>query len=426
MEEKSTKQLLEIIADLQGQLSESQQLIDAIKAGEVDAFALRKENKSEIFTLQSGDYAYRILVENFSEGALNLADDGLIVYTNTYFHKLLNLPYDAVIAKSIFHFIHKDSIELFEKILKKGIENEDKGEINLCAGEKIIPVYVSLTSLHPVLQSVGMLVTDLSEKKISEKNLAHINQQLEDKNAELLKSNKELASFSYIASHDLQEPLRKIRTFSTLLLEKEFGNISENGQMIFGRIQNAAQRMQKLIDDLLTYSRTNPETNQFEILDFNNIVADVKNEMKEELEEKNAEIIIEGNCKVSVLYFQFNQLLHNLIGNSLKFTQPDKNSVLHIKSQLVFGKQTGNELLKKEKQYCHIEISDNGIGFEPEFNEKIFELFQKLNSKDQYEGTGIGLSIVKKIVENHNGFISASGKINEGAIFDIYLPAYLS
>jgi len=180
MEIDSTESLLLRIEELENRLAESEQLIDAIKAGEVDAFAFRTNNKSEIFTLQSGDYAYRVLVENFSEGALNLSEDGLIVYTNNYFHKLLALPYEKVIGNSVFHFIHSSSIGTFNDLFKSGLAvGQSKGEINLSAGEKIIPVYVSLTSLHPTLPTVGMIVTDLTEKKRNENELREKNKFIE-------------------------------------------------------------------------------------------------------------------------------------------------------------------------------------------------------------------------------------------------------
>src|SRR5690349_14048713 len=124
---ETTENLLSRIEELENRLEEAEQLIEAIKAGEVDAFALNKNNKPEIFTLKSGDYAYRVLIENFSEGALNLSEDGLIVYTNSYFHHLLQLPYEKVIANSIFDFIHPSSKKIFEVLFKKGLEGEAKG-----------------------------------------------------------------------------------------------------------------------------------------------------------------------------------------------------------------------------------------------------------------------------------------------------------
>jgi len=412
---RSTEDLLRKIEELENRLAESDQLIEAIRAGEVDAFALNKNNKSEIFTLESGDYAYRILVENFNEGALNLSEDGLIVYTNNYLLNLLNLPYQQVIGSSIFQFIHSSSTEQFNEFFKKGLAGQVKGEINLSVRNKIIPVYISLTSLYPSLPTIGMIVTDLSEKKKQEKILRQ-------KNEQLAKSNAELASFSYVASHDLQEPLRKIRTFSNLILEKDHHHLSEEGQLMFQRMNVAAERMQTLIQDLLTYSRSNTNGQKFENIHLNQVIDEIKEDLSEELKEKHATIETSDLCDISALPFQFRQLLFNLIGNSLKFSQPCLPPHITIKSEVASGKEFQNQNLFADQNYCHISISDNGIGFEPKYREKIFEVFQRLHTKDQYSGTGIGLSIVKRIVENHLGVITASGEINKGATFDIYIP----
>ena len=545
MEINSTESLLLRIEELENRLAESEQLIDAIKAGEVDAFAFRTNNKSEIFTLQSGDYAYRVLVENFSEGALNLSEDGLIVYTNNYFHKLLALPYEKVIGNSVFNFIHSSSTETFNRLFKRGLTGQSKGEINLCAGEKMIPVYISLTSLHPTLPTVGMIVTDLTEKKrneneLREKNrfietiiessheliavydqdctlitvnkatekflgetrkkligkklteiypgakgtkpesdllralkgefiqnevylskvngryiqnyinplkdengniyaaltIAHdvtdmkkaeetirkANKQLEDKNIELERSNTELASFTYVASHDLQEPLRKIQTFSNLLLEKEFEKLSEYAKSIFGRLEVAAKRMQILIDDLLAYSRTNTTERKFKKIKLSAIIEEVKRDLKEEIKGKNALVESDVSYEINVLEFQFRQLLHNLINNSLKFARPGQAPHIKITSEIVEGSKYGNDHRFIEQNYFHLAITDNGIGFEPIYNEKIFELFQRLHGRQEYKGTGIGLAIVKRIVENHNGIITAHGEVDKGAKFDIFIP----
>src|SRR5688572_6803669 len=147
MKETSAEEnYLKRIEELENRLAEAEQLIEAIKAGEVDAFAVRSENQSEIYTLQSGDYAYRILVENFSEGAINITEDGLIVYSNKYFHELLGLTYEKVIGTSINDFIHPESRATFHSLFSLAIDGQSKGEIKLIAETKIIPVYISLTS----------------------------------------------------------------------------------------------------------------------------------------------------------------------------------------------------------------------------------------------------------------------------------------
>lgn len=423
MKNRGKADLLAKIEELENRLAESDQLIGAIKAGEVDAFAVYKNNQSEIFTLQSGDFPYRILVENFNEGALNLSADGLIVYTNSYFHKLLNLPYEQVIGHRIFKFVHPDSKNHFIELLSKGLKGQSKGEINLLVNYKIVPVYISLTSLYPTLDTVGMIVTDLTEKRRNENLLYQKNMELEERNQQLIQSNMELDSFSYIASHDLQEPLRKIRVFTSRILENEYKVLSENGKSMFNRMELAAKRMQILIEDLLVYSRTNASERKFEKIRLDKIVDEVREDLQDELKEKNATIESGSLCRVKALPFQMRQLMHNLISNSLKFSKPNHQTVVLISSKLTIGEKIPGHKFSGKRKYCHITVADNGIGFDPVYNEKIFELFHRLHDKDQYSGTGIGLSIVKRIVENHNGIITASGELNKGARFDIFIPA---
>ena len=150
------------------------------------------------------------------------------------------------------------------------------------------------------------------------------------------------------------------------------------------------------------------------------VVESVKSEFEETIQEKNAVIEIHDLCTVNVIPFQFHQMMTNLIGNALKFSDPQRQPHILIKSELVMAPKIQGVVL--EKGYCHLTVADNGVGFEQKYNDKIFEMFQRLYGQDEFPGTGIGLSIVKKIVENHGGIISATGRLNEGATFDIYIP----
>ncbi|HTH32124.1 MAG TPA: PAS domain S-box protein, partial [Lacibacter sp.] len=160
------------IEELENRLEEAESLIEAIKEGEVDAFAITNNDKQEVFTLQSGDFAYRILVENINEGALNLSEEGLIVYTNKHFYHLLQLPYEKVIGNNIKNFIHPSYLQLFDQLFNTSLNGECTAEVELLAGATSIPVYISLTSLRPNLDTVGMIVSDLREKKQVEKEIA--------------------------------------------------------------------------------------------------------------------------------------------------------------------------------------------------------------------------------------------------------------
>ncbi len=262
------------------------------------------------------------------------------------------------------------------------------------------------------------------EKAVEERTqqLKQANDSLEERNVSLQNLNKELEAFNYVSSHDLQEPLRKIQTFAILLLEKEDINLSDKGKNYFRLIQSAAERMQQLIHDLLAFSRLSASERKFEVLKLSTIVEEVKFEFADIIVHKRATIIVKESCEVNVIPFQFRQLIHNLIGNALKFSRKGVPPQISITSKLVKYNKLKMPNLPPQREYYHISIKDNGIGFENEFNEKIFEVFQKLHSKEEFSGTGIGLAIVKKIVDNHNGIITAKGELNKGAIFDIYIP----
>lgn len=244
-----------------------------------------------------------------------------------------------------------------------------------------------------------------------------------DKNDELQKMNRELESFAYVSSHDLQEPLRKIQTFSGRILDKENEKLSGNGKKYFQIMQDSANRMQALIEDLLAFSGLSTAERKFEISDLKDVIDKIKIELKETIDEKHATIEIAELCPVKIIEFQFHQLMQNLISNALKFSRPKHPPHIVIKSTIIDGSKLKHLKLAPGIKYCQISVSDNGIGFEKKFSEKIFEVFQKLHGKDEYPGTGIGLAIVRKIVDNHSGIIIASSKLNKGSTFDIYIPA---
>ncbi len=262
-----------------------------------------------------------------------------------------------------------------------------------------------------------------AELVIANKELAFQNTEKEKRATELMIANKELESFNFISNHDLQEPLRKIQAFSSRILSEEYENLSVKGKYYFERTRLSALHMQNLLNDLLAYSRTNVKERKFEKSDLNKIIGEVMIALKGELKEKEATIEIGDLCEVNIIQFQFRQLLQNLIANSLKFSKPELPSHIIISCDHIKYDKSRDEKLPFTGNYNHIRITDNGIGFNPEYKEKIFEIFQRLHNKDDYEGTGIGLTIAKKIVENHNGYITATGELNNGCTFDIFIPA---
>ena len=288
---------------------------------------------------------------------------------------------------------------------------------------------ITITALHGHHGNIigfSKVTRDLTERKLADDAIKKKNEELLEVNKELAVMNKELSSFAYISSHDLQEPLRKIQTFSTRIMELEEKNISHKGLDYFNRIVAAAQRMRLLIDDLLTYSRANNAERKFETADLNQILGDVLSDLDTVIEEKKGVIECTPLPVVRVIPFQFHQLLFNLLMNALKFTKPGKPPYILIRSSIVSAERVPSLPNPAASTYYHISVADNGIGFPPEQSDRIFEVFQRLHGREEYKGTGIGLAICKKIVENHGGVIRAEGKPDEGATFHIYLPVNIA
>jgi two-component system CheB/CheR fusion protein len=262
------------------------------------------------------------------------------------------------------------------------------------------------------------LFTDELEKQIRERTLA-----LKESNAELQHSNKNLEQFAFIASHDLQEPLRKIKTFSNMLSENYGNAMPEEGKKLIEKIHGSSDRMSSLIQDVLNFSRINNEENAFVKTDINLILKNVMEDFALLIDEKHAEITAHILPVVDVIPLQINQLFYNLISNSLKFCEKGSNPVITVSARTLSTVEVMNYTeLDKRFEYFEILVADKGIGFNQEFESKIFEIFQRLNSRDQYAGTGIGLALCKKIALNHNGLIFGESHEGVGALFHVILP----
>jgi len=272
----------------------------------------------------------------------------------------------------------------------------------------------SLKSINKNLES------EINERKASEEKVKDLNHKLLQNIERLESANKELDRFAFMASHDLQEPLRKIITFSDRLYSKYNGKLDEEADMYINRIQSAAERMRVLIKDILALSKIVADKSSFVETNLNTILNEVVAEMDGNIKEKGAKILVEKLPVLTVNPSLIHSLFHNLISNSLKYSKNNIKPIIRISSEISFEK-TKSEKNNQEK-YCRIQVTDNGIGFDQKDSEKIFSIFKRLHFNNEFEGTGIGLAICKKIIEEHNGYISALSKLDEGSTFIISLP----
>jgi len=255
--------------------------------------------------------------------------------------------------------------------------------------------------------------------------LRHLQLQLERKIDELNRSNEDLRQFAFIASHDLQEPLRKIQSFSSLLSVQLDDQLAETSRDYLHRINSAVARMSTLIKDLLTYSRISSQRKAFVTISLSDIVADVITTFDWEISQRQAQIAIGELPTVTGDYSQLGQLFQNLLSNAMKFTQAGQRPLIEISCQLFKRTDLSDSvsLSSDGLQFYQISVRDNGIGFEPKYLDRIFQMFQRLHGKNEYVGTGIGLAICQRVTENHGGGITAISKPGEGSTFFVYLPA---
>ena len=237
-------------------------------------------------------------------------------------------------------------------------------------------------------------------------------------NEKLQKTNDELANMNWISTHDLKEPLRKIQVYSSIILERDGDNIPGSVKENVLRMQKSAGKMQVLINDLLTYSKVVNDEKKLDPVDLNEIIEAILQDFKENIEEKNISIQLHNLPTVYGIQFQLRQLFLNLISNSIKFIRPGVLPVINISGENVMSEKINYA----SKTFYKIIVKDNGIGFDAAYKEKVFKIFQRLHSQTEFMGTGIGLSICKKIAELHGGYIEAHGVEGEGATFSVYLP----
>lgn len=418
---RDTGELLRELEETRRQLQEAQDTVEAIRTGGVDALIVQNGHQHQLYTLQSADHAYRIFIEKMTEGAVTLNQEGVISYANSQFAAMIELPLSYVLGLPFRQFISERSLTTYDILFPRCLEADCKAEVELCSKTECKSVLLSFAPLGLADGiSLSIIVTDLTAQKSIQKQLEQSNQRLGHLNEDLEASNHDLQQFASIASHDLQEPLRKIQVFSNLLKEHN-SNLSERSQLYLEKIIDSSTRMRTLIIDILTFSKLSANDESREMIDLNKMMKELTEDFELIMAEKKATIIVENMPEIKGNKGQIRQVFQNIVSNALKFAKPEISPVIEIKAKIV-GEKSFTAREKRNGKFCFISIKDNGIGFENKYVDNIFALFERLNSKDKYEGTGIGLAIAKKIVEKHDGIITAKSKEGKGAEFQMIIP----
>lgn len=419
---KTYEQLVSENNELRIQLEEASETIDAIRTGKIDALVIHAKEGHELYTLKTADQTYRVFIEKMTEGAVTLNQESIIIYSNSQFASTLNIPLSTVLGENFNSFISPEYKEQFKALFEKGWKEDCKGEILLACKTHLIPFQLSLTTLQlDEGISLSIILTDLTLQKETQKQLKLNNDQLEEINSELESSNSDLQHFAFVASHDLQEPLRKIQIFSNILKKKHFAEFSEMAGAYLEKIISSSGRMSSLITDILDYSRLSGNDNVFELIHLKPLVTQLLDDFEILIKEKNATVIVEELPSIYANPGQLRQVFQNLISNALKFSKKDISPFITIKKT---DNHEQNNISEKQEseEFCSVSIKDNGIGFDEKYTNNIFTMFKRLNNKDLYAGTGIGLSITKKIIEKHGGTIIAKSTEGVSAEFIIILP----
>jgi PAS domain S-box-containing protein len=407
---------------LRFQLEEANETIEAIRTGQIDAIVVQGDNGHQLYTLKSADHTYRVFIEKMTEGAVTLNNQGYILYCNSRFASMVNTPLSYIIGMNFEQFIASEHLTPYKELFAKAWDEDSKGEVSLARGHEFMPVQVSLTALElDEGKALSVIVTDLTRQKKNEQQLRETNEQLAKMNEALEVSNNDLQQFASVASHDLQEPLRKIMVFSNILKEKYANELSDDSHQCLNKIIDSSGRMKSLIIDILNYSRLSENITKVNAVDLNDLIRELLEDFELMIRDKNAIIQVNKLPSIEVNRGQIRQVFQNIISNALKFQRPGVDPVITIDSKLVQSLSFDSKE-DPNGDYCQISIKDNGIGFNEKFATDIFALFERLNPKDKYEGTGIGLAIAKKIVEKHNGIIKAMSNEMDGSLFMIILP----
>lgn len=373
--------------------------------------------------LRKSEERYHKMIEEVEDYAILLLDkEGIVQNWNRGAEKIKGYKEEEIVGKSFrVFYLPEDQLKGLPDQLIAEAAVKGKALHEGWRARKDGSAFwgsVVITALHDDQNNVvgfSKVTRDLTERKSAEDKIRQYNNELEFQN-------KELEQFAYAAAHDMKEPLRKIRFYTNMVFDNAGHLLPEKEREYLKRTITAAARMQVLIDDLLTYSRTSTIEKELKKVDLGKILAEIQSAHSDNIRDLKAKIEVGPMPEVDGIPFQLMQLFDNLLSNSLKYHHPARQPRIAIRSEKVLTREPGADTDAEPREFYRITVSDNGIGFDAKYAEKVFDLFQRLHDKVTYSGTGIGLALCRKIAQNHKGFILAHGEEDVGAIFTVYLP----
>jgi PAS domain S-box-containing protein len=420
------------LAATRAHLAEAEEVLQAIRCGEVDGLVVDGPLGPQVYTLKGADSPYRLLIEQMQEGAATLTVDGVVIYANCSLGSLLGTRLEKLIGAEFPSFVAAASQAQFAAMLEGDASAGVEGEIVLSAENgRVIPAYVSMKAVDIFeVVSICLIVFDLTERNLAMDTLAEanrrlvaeieersqaegkilkLNSELESRLVALEQTNTELASFSYSVSHDLKAPLRAIDGYSCILKGDSRSQLSEEGQQCLAIVRRNVARMAQQIDGLLEYVALFQRRMCIEAVDMNALVLRVFQEARAAGHEHDASLKLgdlpPARCDLSMI----RQVLKNLLGNAIKFTSAQTNAEIEV----------GGAEEDGENVYW---VKDNGVGFDARYAHKLFGVSMRLHPVEEFEGQGMGLAIVKRIIDRHGGHVLAESEVGKGATFRFTLP----
>ena len=361
--------------------------------------------------LRESEERFRGLFDDAPIAYHEIDSNGVVLRVNQVECELLGYDPAAITGHHIWEFVAEEERDasrtaVLEKMAQlRPLKTFSRDYVRKDGTRLVVEVHENLIrNSHGAVTGIRSALLDITARKRAEESL-------ERQAKELSRSNLELQQFAYVASHDLQEPLRKIQAFGDLLKIRYADTLSEQGRDYLTRMQNAAGRMQLLINDLLSLSRAGTRRQMFASVDLNNVTKAVLSDLEIRIEQLGATVNVGSLPTIEADAVQLTQLIQNLVGNALKFHKPNESPVVTVSSKVFL--ETG---------ICELTISDNGIGFDEKYLDRIFQVFQRLHGRAEYEGTGVGLAVCRRIIERHCGTITAHSIQGEGAQFVVTLP----